>query len=61
MYEVELCEQIMDELTQGWIREKRATTLFDIEWEQILGNTFRTFKRSADIFEHYIDLSAIEI
>jgi ubiquinone biosynthesis protein COQ4 len=43
MYEVELYEQIMDGLTQVWIREKRATTLFDIEWEQILGNTFRTF------------------
>ncbi|WP_265278210.1 hypothetical protein [Nostoc sp. KVJ3] len=35
MYEVELCEQIMDGLTQGWMMGKRAKPLFGIEWNRL--------------------------
>lgn len=35
MYEVELCEQIMDGLTQGWMMGKRAKPLFGIQWNRL--------------------------
>ncbi|MDP5017864.1 hypothetical protein FJR11_09465 [Anabaena sp. UHCC 0187] len=35
MYEIELCEQIMDGLTQGWIMGKQAKPLFGMEWNKL--------------------------
>jgi ubiquinone biosynthesis protein COQ4 len=34
MDEIELCEQIMDGLVQGWMMGKRAKPLFGIQWNQ---------------------------
>lgn len=35
IYEVELCEQIMNGLTQGWILGKQAKPLFGIQWNKL--------------------------
>lgn len=35
MYEVELCDPIMEALTQGWMMGKRAKPLFGIRWNQL--------------------------
>ncbi len=35
LYEIELCEQIMDALTQGWMMGRQAKPLFGIQWNQL--------------------------
>lgn len=59
MYEVELCEQIMDGLTQGWMDDgKTGKTSVWHRMEQIMGNTLT---RRANIFEYCTDLSAYAV
>ncbi len=52
MYEVELCEQIMEGLTQGWIMGKRAKPLFGIQWN-------RLWKRSLEDVQASLNIEAI--
>lgn len=35
LYEIELCGQIMDALTQGWMMGRQAKPLFGIQWNQL--------------------------
>jgi ubiquinone biosynthesis protein COQ4 len=49
MYEVELCEQIMDGLTQGWMMGKRAKPLFGIQWNRLWETPLRDVQTSLNI------------
>ncbi|MEH2325179.1 MAG: Coq4 family protein [Nostoc sp.] len=49
MYEVELCEQIMDGLTQGWMMGKRAKPLFGIEWNRLWETPLKDVQTSLNI------------
>ncbi|MHC5935149.1 Coq4 family protein [Nostoc sp.] len=49
MYEVELCEQIMDGLTQGWMMGKRAKPLFGIEWNRLWETPLQDVQTSLNI------------
>ncbi|MBC1221503.1 hypothetical protein GNF10_11805 [Nostoc sp. UCD121] len=49
MYEVELCEQIMDGLTQGWMMGKRAKPLFGIEWNRLWETPLEDVQTSLNI------------
>ncbi|MEH2379645.1 MAG: Coq4 family protein [Nostoc sp.] len=49
MYEVELCEQIMDGLTQGWMMGKRAKPLFGIEWNRLWETPLEEVQTSLNI------------
>ncbi|HYX13548.1 MAG TPA: Coq4 family protein [Nostoc sp.] len=49
MYEVELCEQILDGLTQGWIMGKRAKPLFGIEWNRLWETPLEEVQTSLNI------------
>ncbi|MBD2296429.1 hypothetical protein H6G06_23835 [Anabaena sphaerica FACHB-251] len=49
MYEVELCEQIMDGLSQGWIMGKRAKPLFGIEWNRLWETPLKDLQTSLNI------------
>jgi ubiquinone biosynthesis protein COQ4 len=49
MYEVELCEQIMDGLTQGWMMGKRAKPLFGIQWSRLWTTPLEEVQTSLNI------------
>jgi ubiquinone biosynthesis protein COQ4 len=49
MYEVELCEQIMDGLTQGWKMGKRAKPLFGIQWNRLWETSLEDLRVSLQI------------
>ena len=49
MYEVELCEQIMDGLTQGWMMGKRTKPLFGIEWNKLWETPLKDLQTSLKI------------
>ena len=49
MYDVELCEQIMDGLTQGWIMGKQAKPLFGIQWNKLWERSLKDIQVSLDI------------
>ncbi len=49
MYEVELSEQIMDGLTQGWIMGKRAKPLFGIQWNKLWSTPLKDLQASLNI------------
>lgn len=49
MYEVELSEQIMDGLTQGWMMGKRAKPLFGIQWNKLWATSLEDIRTSLNI------------
>ncbi len=49
MYDVELSEQIMDGLTQGWIMGKRAKPLFGIQWNRLWETSLEEVRASLHI------------
>ncbi|XGW00258.1 MAG: Coq4 family protein [Leptolyngbya sp. BL-A-14] len=49
MYEIELCEQIMDGLTQGWLMGKRAKPLFGIQWNRLWETPLEDIRTSLNI------------
>ena len=49
VYEVELCEQIMDGLTQGWLMGKRAKPLFGIQWNKLWETPLEDIRASLNI------------
>ncbi len=49
IYEVELCDQIMDGLMQGWIMGKRAKPLFGIQWNRLWETPLEDLKASLNI------------
>lgn len=49
MYEVELSEQIMDGLTQGWIMGKRAKPVFGIQWNKLWSTSLKDLRASLNI------------
>jgi ubiquinone biosynthesis protein COQ4 len=49
MYEVELCEQIMDGLTQGWMMGKRAKPLFGVQWNRLWETPLEGVRESLNI------------
>ncbi len=49
MYEVELSEQIMNGLTQGWIMGKRAKPLFGIQWNKLWETSLEDVQTSLQI------------
>lgn len=49
MYEVELSEQIMNGLTQGWIMGKRAKPLFGIQWNKLWTTSLEDVQKSLNI------------
>lgn len=49
MYEVELCDQIMDGLTQGWLMGKRAKPLFGVQWNRLWKTPLEDLKASFNI------------
>jgi ubiquinone biosynthesis protein COQ4 len=49
MYEVELCEQMMNGLTQGWIMGKRAKQLFGIQWSRLWETPLEDIRTSLNI------------
>ena len=49
MYEVELFEQIMDALTQGWMMGKRAKPLFGIQWNRLWTTPLEDVRTSLNI------------
>lgn len=46
MYDIELSEQIMDGLTQGWMMGKRAKSLFGIQWNQLWNTPLEKVRES---------------
>lgn len=53
IYEVELCEQIMDGLTQGWMMGKRAKPLFGIQWNKLWKTPLEEVQSSLNIAHAY--------
>jgi ubiquinone biosynthesis protein COQ4 len=49
MYEVELCEQVLDGLTQGWMMGKQAKPLFGIEWNKLWETPLEELQTSLNI------------
>ena len=49
MYEVELCNEIMDGLTQGWMMGKRAKPLFGIQWNSLWKTPLEELRSSLQI------------
>ena len=49
MYDVELCDQIMDGLTQGWMMGKRAKPLFGIQWNKLWETPLAEIQASLNI------------
>jgi len=49
IYEVELSEQIMDGLTQGWIMGKRAKPLFGIQWNKLWSTPLADLRTSLNL------------
>jgi ubiquinone biosynthesis protein COQ4 len=49
MYEVELCDRIMDGLTQGWMMGKRAKPLFGIQWNKLWETSLADVRTSLNI------------
>jgi ubiquinone biosynthesis protein COQ4 len=49
MYEIELSEQMMDGLTQGWIMGKRAKHLFGIQWNTLWETPLEDIRTSLNI------------
>jgi ubiquinone biosynthesis protein Coq4 len=47
--EIELCEVIMDALTEGWIMGKKAKPLFGIEWNSLWEKPLEDIRMSLDI------------
>lgn len=49
MYEVELCEPIMNGLTQGWMMGKQAKPLFGIQWNKLWDTPLEDVRTSLNI------------
>ncbi len=49
IYEVELCKQMMDGLTQGWLMGKRAKPLFGIQWNKLWATPLAEVQQSLNI------------
>jgi ubiquinone biosynthesis protein COQ4 len=49
MHEIELCEQIMDGLVQGWMKGKRAKPLFGIQWNKLWETPLEDVQKSLNI------------
>ena len=49
MYDVELCQQMMDALTQGWMMGKQAKPLFGIQWNRLWATPLEDVRTSLNI------------
>lgn len=49
MYEVELCDQIIDGLMQGWMTGKKAKPLFGIQWNKLWETPLAEIQASLNI------------
>ncbi len=49
IYEVELCDRIMDGLTKGWMMGKRAKPLFGIQWNKLWETSLADVRASLNI------------